>query len=308
MPARRVPISFYRQLLINQLLRVNAIRGLVDSISSRPSLAPQNADRTDIWSDPFHPELPLRKLRTIRGLVGDPNLCRGKMVVEIGPGMSLGMGIVGLASGARQCVLVDRDRFVTRDERSARSHRDILELVPEWIDAPDPRYRDGVVIRGDDVVPNGASLSYLIAPGEALPIRNGRADLVISHSTLEHVRDLEAVARELARITVPGGLGVHQVDLSDHLHPDDPLKMLQLSRRQWDLIASQRRGWTNRLRLSDHLRSYEACGFTVEKLEITRALAASEIDRLRPDLDPQFRELPGEVLSVLGFYCVLRRG
>src|SRR5262249_25873561 len=156
------------------------------------------------------------------------------------------------------------------------------------------------------VRPAGA-LTYGLATAERLPLHDASVDLTISHSTLEHVRALEPSVRELARITRPGGLGVHQVDLADHLRADAPLRLLSYSRRRWELTASHRRGWTNRLRLPDHLRAFSAAGFAVERVEVIRWLPEAEVAAVRATLHPDFRHLDDEALRALGFLCVVRR-
>ena len=300
-------LKFSKELVANQLLGVGPLRRLVDSISSRPSLAPQERDPNDIWSDPFHPELALRKFRRIQSLLGDPAWIRGKVIAEIGPGMSFGMGIVALALGARRSVLVDREQYVTHDARGAAAHRALLDLIPSWIPDADPRYRTCMHIDGDAVVPDGRTLLYAIAPAERLPLADGSVDLLVSHSTLEHIRHLDAAVAEFARITAPGGKNVHQVDLSDHLDPANPLRMLGLSARAWDLIASHRRGWTNRLRLSQYLALFERYGLQVQQVDVDRQLTQEEMPRLRSQLHHDYRGLADSDLQALGFYCVLQR-
>ena len=299
-------LYFCKQVVTNQMLGIGVTRRLLNALSARPQLAPSRPSG-DIWSDPFHPELPLRKFRTILSLIGNTAYCRGKTVLEIGPGMSLGMGIVGVAWGAGRCVLVDQERYVGRDPRLATSHRELLHLIPSWIPDPDPRYRDCVEIGPDTVRPNEDLLDYVIASAEDIPVSEDTVDLSISHSTLEHIRDLDATIAELARLTKSGGIGVHQVDLADHLDPGRPLRMLGYTASSWELMASHRRGWTNRLRLPDYLHCLEQHHFIVERVEITRSLSPDELENIRHQLHPDYRQLPDEALRPLGFRCVFRK-
>ncbi len=300
-------LDYPKKLVVNQILGVAPVRRLLDRLSARPSLAPVRRDPGDIWSDPFHPELALRKFRRVQSVLADENCCRDRTVVEIGPGMSLGMGIVAIALGARRCVLADCDRYLTRDPRSAAAHRALLDLLPTWIPDADERYRHCVRIDGDQVLPDGDLLSYVIAPAERLPLASGAVDLIVSHSTLEHIVDVDAAIAELARITAPGGRGVHQVDLRDHLDAAQPLRMLQYSPRAWNLIASHRRGWSNRLRLPDYHAGFERHGFAVERMEVTESLPAGELEEMRARLQPEFRRLSAEALQALGFRCAVRK-
>src|SRR5262249_24112561 len=248
-----------------------------------------------------------RKFRRIQEVLDDQDCCRGKVVVEIGAGMTLGMGVVALALGARRALLFDRERYLQDGPATAAAHRELLALLPQWFPQVDRRAADALRIDGNRVVPDGEHLSYQLAPADQLPLRDGVVDLTISHSTLEHLRALEASIRELARVTRSGGLGVHQVELADHLRPDAPLLMLRHSARSWELVASHRRGWTNRLRLPDHLRAFTAAGFDVERREVIRWLPVAQVASTRAALHADFRHLDDEALRALGFLCVVRR-
>lgn len=49
------------------------------------------------------------------------------------------------------------------------------------------------------------SLDVVVAPAEALPFADGAFDVVFSHEVIEHVQDDRAAAREMLRVTAPGG-------------------------------------------------------------------------------------------------------
>lgn len=66
-------------------------------------------------------------------------------------------------------------------------------------------------------------VTYLAAPGEAVPLPSGFADLVVIENALDHVHDPRVVVREIRRLLKPGGLMWLLVDLMeyrDHLHPN----------------------------------------------------------------------------------------
>lgn len=63
---------------------------------------------------------------------------------------------------------------------------------------------------------------HLAAPGEAIPLPSGTADLVITENCLDHVVDPWAVLSEIVRLLRPGGHLWVLLDLMhyrDHLHP-----------------------------------------------------------------------------------------
>ena len=51
----------------------------------------------------------------------------------------------------------------------------------------------------------GLDIRYDVGVGESLPYDDGAFDVVVCVDVLEHVRDLERVCTEMARVTAPGG-------------------------------------------------------------------------------------------------------
>lgn len=67
-----------------------------------------------------------------------------------------------------------------------------------------------------------ASIVYVEAPGERVPLPSAFADLIVIENALDHVSDPAAVGAESFRLLRPGGLLWLLVDLSnhrDHMHP-----------------------------------------------------------------------------------------
>jgi SAM-dependent methyltransferase len=66
-------------------------------------------------------------------------------------------------------------------------------------------------------------VTYIAAPGEAVPLPGEFADVVVIENCLDHVDDPRVVVHEIARLLKPGGLLWLLVDLMeyrDHLHPN----------------------------------------------------------------------------------------
>lgn len=86
-------------------------------------------------------------------------------------------------------------------------------------------------------------------------------DVVISHSVLEHLPDVDAVLCELSRITKPGGYALHGIDVIDHRCYADPrihpLEFLTI--QSDDSIVFD----CNRLRLCDFERKFGEHGYRV---------------------------------------------
>jgi SAM-dependent methyltransferase len=128
-------------------------------------------------------------------------------------------------------------------------------------------------------------------------------DYAYSVSFLEHVPDVEAVAAELARITRPGGFGVHSIDGIDHWHYGDPkLHPLEFLR---DPDGAALVHGSNRLRPAQFMPVFERHGFVVERFEVHDQVAISVEDRAT--FAAPFRDLPLEMLGQLTGVVTLRR-
>ena len=115
-----------------------------------------------------------------------------------------------------------------------------------------------------------AGISYL-APADAARtgLPDGSVDCHFSVTTLEHIPQpvLVDIMLEARRLLAPGGLSVHLVDPEDHFHEQDPsinsINFLRYSSEQWERIAGNQFGFTNRLRASQYMDLFGETGFEV---------------------------------------------
>lgn len=88
--------------------------------------------------------------------------------------------------------------------------------VPTWGTPSDFTYESANI-------DEAAKPTYLITPGEKLPIEDDRYDVVIALNTFEHIYDLHTPLSEASRILVPGGRLIFIVPFifRVHGHPED---------------------------------------------------------------------------------------
>ncbi len=80
--------------------------------------------------------------------------------------------------------------------------------------------------RWREIVPSlreayGCEVSFRQASIEALPFEEARFDLVVTNAVLEHVRNLDAMVRETARVLKPGGFAWHNFGPLYHVFSGD---------------------------------------------------------------------------------------
>ena len=164
-------------------------------------------------------------------------------VAELGPGDSLGIGFCAMLSGANRYYALDVVEFANSEfnlrifDELAEMFRTRTPFEPKGF--PDFRAQLGETgfpshiltdellavslsenrldairrsLKGEKV--SGISLRYMVPWSDV--IEPNSVDLVISHSVLEHVVDLDTTYRALNHWIRPGGVMSHQIDFSSH--------------------------------------------------------------------------------------------
>ncbi len=189
-------------------------------------------------------------------------------VVVVGYGGGLGVALHLLEAGAERVIL--QDPFAPR--RRGRDTRLDAGLLGRYCRRED-----------DSWIPDPQRVELFHEPLSRLAERSPEcADFILSSSVLEHVEDLPEIVRACARLTRPGGLNVHFVDLRDHVF-SYPFEMLCYSEKTW-------RRWLdsglNRLRWRDYEAAWKE-RFPDAGIEAIEALPA-EFRRVKPRIRREF--------------------
>ncbi len=94
-------------------------------------------------------------------------------------------------------------------------------------------------------------------------ISDGSIDIILSNRVLEYVYDMEGLCRKLNRLSNENTVMVHTVDYLDHFYKYK-FHHYKFSKSQWKLIDPG----LSRLRISDHIESFEKHGFEVKVKDI----------------------------------------
>jgi SAM-dependent methyltransferase len=115
------------------------------------------------------------------------------------------------------------------------------------------------------------------------PVADAAIDLVLSNSVLEHVADMDSLARDLRRTLAPGGAMLHLVDYRDHYFRY-PYHHLLWSEEVWQRWLNP--GDLPRWRIRDHVECFERHGLRVEVLRASPL--ADEFAKIRTRIHPHF--------------------
>ncbi len=257
-----------------------------------------------------------------------------RLVAELGPGLSLGVGIAALLTGSEEYLAFD----VARDANEA-TNREIAEGIASLLAAgaavPDdgaypevlPRLRaygspDATAlewltperveavqaalvsaVRGGEGQSGGVRIRYVVPWDDAGAIEGGTVDLVIAQAVMEHVEDVASAYASIAAWLRPGGLFSAAIDFRSHGLTTAWNGHWQYSRRIWRLVRGARRWTLNRLGCSDHLRLLREAG--LEVLEVQRQFA--EVSGAGSALAAEFRHLSEDDRRTAGAYVLARR-
>ena len=252
---------------------------------------------------------------------------------ELGPGDSIGVGLAALLSGARAYFALDIKQFTTleRNEavldqlvqlfraRTARptkgwpdfdEHLDdnlfpshvLTEARLERSLAPERIDRIRRALRGDAF--DDVAISSKAPWNRSTDVARGSVDLILSHSVMEHVADLEDAYGACATWLRPGGWMSHQIDFQSHgLARHWNGCWTYGSALYWKLLAGRRDCWINREPVSVHRDRIAAAGF-----EPVRELLLSRTDGIeRQHLAPAWRSLSDEDFLTAGAFVQARK-
>ncbi len=232
---------------------------------------------------------------------------RGKVVLEIGPGINFGSVLLLASMGAKPMV---NDRFLAPWEETY--HYVFYQKLRDWI----KENMNGADLTALDKVLQEHDHSKEVIQCSSSPLENLRdipdesVDIVCSTAVLEHIYDPQRAFRSLSRISKKGALGLHQVDFRDHNNFDRPLDFLLIKDEEFMKKFKQESGeHGNRWRPAEYRNLFQKNNFRVIKyistLDINREYLLETLPRLRKVSGSRYQQHSEEDLhSVAGHFIV----
>ncbi|MBP8299599.1 MAG: class I SAM-dependent methyltransferase [Planctomycetes bacterium] len=255
------------------------------------------------------------RYRRFRGLM--PSL-QGATVLDIGCGgiHPLGLSLAFLALGAKRVFGVDLDSVhdVRQAAKGLARTAAMLLINPRYVFADYPITRAEILQNlscldlakladGDIGGLDRDRIWFLQESVHNLSLGDNSVDIIASSAFLEHVPELDKAIAELARITRPGGVHAHVVDLRDHRHYNDP-KVHPLAFLSEPMGPELVFG-CNRERAGGFRRRFEEAG--LEVIEHTLECPMAVGDELRSTFVEPFRSMPIEELGGLSLVTAQRK-
>ena len=194
---------------------------------------------------------------------------QNKCIVELGPGRSLGVGMLLIILGASKVYELDATKMAFDNEII------LAQIVDFFLQSSLQHY---IIDREQLLKIKSTGLDYfqdkLIyhAPYnfDAWPIPSSSVDFVFSHAVLEHVSNLHSTYLEMNRVLKMGGKISHIVDLRDHFRKrflGNWARFLQYPDGLWNLMTCYYPARTNRFRCCNHLTMLKDSGFEILSID-----------------------------------------
>lgn len=213
---------------------------------------------------------------------------KGKRVLVFGYGGRFAVGVDLLKRGAAHVVLCDH--FVLLDTERNR------ELLSE--------YGSYLKVEQDVVQPRSEYISLLHGDirEESIQRQIAQADIILSTSVFEHLDDVSGITNALAKLTAPGGIHLHFVDLRDHFFKY-PFEMLKYSEKTWRNFLNPTSN-LNRYRLNDYKRVFEANFVKVEITVLERLM--EEFRKAKDKIYAEFKTGKDDVDAITLIHVIAR--
>lgn len=218
-------------------------------------------------------------------------------LAELGPGDSIGTGLAAMLSGVDRYFALDVVRFANT-AANLRIFDELVALFRRRAGRPQKGWPDFDGWLDENLFPSriltpdilGAALAeeriariraLLADPGTPQPkiqicymapwydehvIEKESVDVILSHSVLEHVTDVERTHAALAQWLKPGGWMTHQVDFTSHGLSKQWNGFRAYPEWRWKLIAGRHTYLINRQPCSVHVGCMEKNGFQIRCL------------------------------------------
>ncbi len=200
----------------------------------------------------------------------------GLNVLELGPGIAL----------ASQILLAEQGNRITVLDPHPPSWRDSFHPI---VYAHLAKMVGGSAQLEQSIKANGLEnigVRLISEPAENMKsLRNKEFDVVLSNAVLEHVRDLDRVCAELARITKVEGFNIHQIDLGYHKNRERPLDHLLLSEADFYKEAEAAQfEYGNRWRASEFIARFERAGFAMKQTFVSQTAEPKYLEQVRQQI------------------------
>ncbi len=257
-----------------------------------------------------------------------------RVVAELGPGDSIGIGVAALLSGAEKYFALDLVRYSDL-KKNLEIFDELASMFANQLRIPDdsefpflyPKLecydfpkdligesrlleslarervagiRSSIELSGVE----GSMVSYKAPWNAPDVIDDASVDFIFSQAVLEHVDDLKSVYAAMRKWLKPDGMMTHQIDFKCHGKANTWNGHWTYSDFVWKVVVGRRSYLLNRQPHSVHVELIRRSGFQILDDTVFRSVSHLR----REQLAPRFRALSDDDLSTSGAFIVAASG
>lgn len=218
-----------------------------------------------------------------------------KIVAELGPGSSFGVGLIALICGAEKYYALDVNRHVNH-QKDLEVFDELVSLIKSRSSIPDQdefpkiiplldsyQFPDSILteeylaksleetrlslirdaLKDSKYLEKNNVITYLVSWEDSKIIAKQSVDLLISQAVMEHVSDLRTAYRVLFSYLKPGGFMSHSIDFKSHGVSKDWNGHWTYSKECWEEIKVKQIYPINRQPHSKHLAILKNLGLKI---------------------------------------------
>lgn len=251
-----------------------------------------------------------------------------KIVLELGPGSSIGIGLAALICGCDKYIALDFVKFANA-ENNIKIFDELLTLFENKTPIPGddefPRVKpyleeykfpsdilnenilqhameksriQGIRASISDFQSKDSFIQYEAPWSDNNILKRESVDMIYSQAVLEHVDDLKGIYRAMHLWLKSTGYISHQIDFKCHETADEWNGHWTYSDMMWNLIMRKRPYPINRMPHSTHIETLREVGFEV----VCDKTVKTDSNYTVNDLAPKFRFLSADDLITSGVF------
>lgn len=256
-----------------------------------------------------------------------------KTFAELGPGDALGVGLAALLSGASRYYALDVVRY-SNVEVNLRILDDLIALFRARAPRPVKGFPNFDAYLNHDLFPSHiltdellarslaekriasirdavehperhgtVTIRYMVPWADSAVIEENSVDLILSHSVLEHVVDVESVHRAIYLWLKPNGVMSHQLDFTSHGLSDKWNGYRACSELLWKVMVGRRPFLINREPCSAHVFHVRNQGF-----DLICCMKNYRSDGIqRSELSSHWKDISDDDLTCCGAFIQARK-
>jgi SAM-dependent methyltransferase len=191
-----------------------------------------------------HIEYSKKQFEEFVNKVGGITKIKDKKILELGPGGSLGFGLLMLQNGASQYIVIE-------DGQHAFINKKQMKFYKKLLGNDEASIKKFFIFKNERYHYNQEFINFIkIDQSSNYDLASNSVDFIYSCAVLEHVHNLDLCFSEMARVLKSGGVMNHQVDLRDHIFSQKSLWFLKISDFWFKFLFEKTGEYVNRKRFS----------------------------------------------------------